>query len=93
MFIISDSKGTGKTKVLIEKVKAAGKDGILVCADPDSMRERAYSYGITGLTIWSYKDLYRSKLDDCDKQIYIHDISKFIKHSFYGVAGYSVNID
>lgn len=93
MFVINGKKGTGKTKVLIEKVKAEGENGLLVCADPKAMRERAYEYGITGLNIISYKDLLSRGLDNCDKQTYIHDINKFLKYSFYGVAGYTLNID
>lgn len=88
MFIINGGKGTGKTKALIERVKA--EDGILVCKDTIAMRERAYDYGITGLNIMSYDDLYESKVDNYDKPIYIHDINQFIKYSFHEVKGYSL---
>lgn len=88
MFIISGGKGIGKTRTLIERVKA--EDGILVCEDTISMRERAYGYGITGLNLISYDDLYECKVDSYDKPIYIHDINKFIKYSFQEVKGYSV---
>lgn len=86
MFIISGGRGIGKTKALIERVKA--EDGVIVCEDPASMRTRAYDYGITGLDIISYEELYKTQT--CDKVIYIHDINKFIKHAFPEVKGYSV---
>lgn len=91
MFIISGDKGTGKTKALIERAKA--EDGIIVCEDTISMRERAYAYGITGLNLLSYYDFYECKVNKYDKPIYIHDINNFIKYSFQEVKGYTVNID
>ena len=54
MFVISGGKGTGKTKALLERVKA--ENAIVVCEDTMEMRERAYGYGITGLNIMSYKE-------------------------------------
>lgn len=87
MFIISGGKGIGKTRALIEKVKL--EDGILICEDPVHMRERAYGYGITGLNLASYDELYESNLDTYDKPVYIHDINKFLKYNFPNVKGYS----
>ena len=56
MFIISGEKGTGKTKLLLETAKA--NNGIVICKDPESMRDRAHRYGITGLDIVGYGDAY-----------------------------------
>jgi hypothetical protein len=91
MFIISGEKGTGKTRTLIERVKA--EDGILVCEDTIAMRERAYAYGITGLNLMTYDELYECDIDTYDKPIYIHDINRFIKYSFHEVKGYSVCLE
>ena len=88
MFIISGGKGIGKTKALIERAK--DEDGIIVCENTMAMRERAYDYGITGLNIISYEELYACKVENYDKPIYIHDINKFIKYNFPEVKGYSV---
>lgn len=88
MFIVSGGKGTGKTKTLLMRAKA--EDGVVVCENPDAMRERAHGYGITGLTIVRYTDL----LGDCyDKPVFVHDISKFMHTVFQGVTGYSINLD
>ena len=91
MFIISGGHGTGKTRALVERVKA--EDGILVCEDTIAMRERVYSYGITGLNIISYDELYECRVDSYDKAIFIHDINSFIKYGFPEVKGYSINLD
>ena len=91
MFVIGGNKGTGKTRTLIERAKA--EDGIIVCEDTVAMRERAYAYGITGLNLISYDDLYECKVESYDKPIYIHDINKFIKYNFHEVKGYTLNLD
>lgn len=88
MFIISGGKGIGKTRALIERVKS--EDGILVCEDTIAMRKRAYCYGITGLNIISYEELYKGEIDFYNMPLYIHDINKFIKHRFPEVKGYSL---
>ncbi len=86
MFIISGGRGTGKTKALLERAKAEG--GIVVCRDPDKMRERAHRYGIVGLDIVGYNDLYAD-----DKPVYIHDINKFIEHNMPEAKGYTLCMD
>ena len=86
MFIISGGKGTGKTRVLLERAKA--ENGIVVCENPDAMRERAHRYGIVGLDIVAYGDVYLA-----GKPVYIHNINKFIEHNMPEAAGYSLNID
>jgi hypothetical protein len=89
MFIVSGEKGTGKTKALLEKAKA--ENGVIACADPISMRARAYSYGIVGLDIISYDDLYNKSIGD--KALYIHDINKFIRYSFPEAQGYTLCVE
>lgn len=86
MFIISGGRGTGKTRALLER--AATEGGIVVCRDPDVMRARAHKYGITGLDIVSYNDLYVA-----GKPVYIHDINKFIEHNMPEAKGYTLCID
>jgi len=86
MFIISSEKGTGKTRALLERAKAEG--GIVVCKDPEAMRERAYRYGIVGLDIVGYGDNYLA-----GKPVYIHDINKFIENNMPDAKGYTLCID
>ncbi len=82
MIIISGGRGIGKTKMLLEQAAASG--GTIVCSDPDTLRARAYRYGITGLDIISYSDLGTS-----EKPVYIHDVNKFLVERFGNVQGYT----
>ena len=91
MFIVSGGRGTGKTRTLIERAKA--EDGIIVCKDTIALREKAHSYGITGLNIISYDDLYECEIDHYGKPLFIHDINSFISYSFHEVKGYSLSIE
>jgi hypothetical protein len=86
MFIVSGGKGTGKTRALLEKAKA--ENGIVVCENPDLMLQRAHKYGITGLDIVGYGDIYLA-----GKPVYIHDINKYIEHSMPEAAGYTLSLD
>ena len=86
MFIISGEKGTGKTKALLEKAKE--ENGIVVCKNPDKMIDRAHRYGITGLDIVGYGDIYLA-----GKPVYIHDINKFIEYNIPEAKGYTLSID
>ena len=86
MFTISGGRGTGKTKLLLETAKA--NNGVVVCCDPDAMRDRAHRYGITGLDIVGYGDVYIT-----GKPVYIHDVNKFIEHNMPEAAGYTLNLD
>lgn len=86
MFIIGGEKGTGKTRVLLERAKA--ENGVIVCKNPEAMRERAHRYGIVGLDIVGYGDVYLA-----GKPVYIHDINKFIAHNMPEAAGYTLNLD
>ena len=50
-------------------------------------------YGITGLNIISYEDLYECDVERYGKPLFIHDINQFIKYSFHEVKGYTINLD
>jgi hypothetical protein len=52
------------------------------------MRDRAYRYGITGLDIVGYGDIYIA-----GKPVFIHDINKFIEHNMPEAKGYTLCID
>lgn len=88
MFIVSGGRGTGKTKVLLERVKS--EDAIIVCDDVIAMRERAYNYGIVGLNIISYEEYCRTPSELLDKSVYVHNINKLLKRINSNTKGYSV---
>ena len=54
MYRIIDNRGTGKTSRLL--LLAKENNGIVVCANPISMREKAHRYGLTGIECMSYTE-------------------------------------
>jgi hypothetical protein len=88
MFIVYGERGIGKTKKLIEQ--AVETNGIIACRDPEHMRARAHSYGITGLTVVSYEELANRKIVHPSKPVYIHDINSFIEYNFQEVKGFTI---
>lgn len=88
MFIVSGGRGTGKTKALLERVKA--ENAIVVCENTMEMRERAYGYGITGLNIINYEDYCRTPSELLNKPVYIHNVNKLLERINSNTKGYSV---
>lgn len=88
MFIVSGGRGTGKTRTLLERVKE--EDAIVACEDTIVMRERAYSYGITGLNIITYEEYCRLDSDTLGKPVYIADVNRLLKRINPNTKGYSV---
>ena len=94
MYRIIDTRGTGKTSRLM--LIAKENDAIFVCQNQNSMRQKAYSYGITGIEFIGY--------NECDKlnteffkghKIVVDDLEMFINFIFNGVnlIGYSLSKD
>lgn len=58
MYRIIDGRGTGKTSRLL--LLAKENNGIVVCAWPHAMREKAYNYGLTGIDFMSYEEFIQN---------------------------------
>lgn len=58
MYRIIDCRGTGKTSRLL--LLAKENNGIVVCALPNLMREKAYRYGLTGIDFMSYHEFVQN---------------------------------
>ena len=89
MYRIIDNRGNGKTLRLMLIAKET--EAVYVCANPDSMRNRAYSYGITGIDFISYDDYCNYPNE---KEVVIDDLEKFA--SYIGKAkliGFTVSKD
>ena len=54
MYRIIDKRCSGKTSRLL--LLAKENNGIVVCRNPERMREKAYGYGLTGIDFVSYED-------------------------------------
>lgn len=90
MYRIIDTRGTGKTSRLMLIAKEAG--ALFVCQDPNSMRQKAYSYGITGIDFISYKDLL--EFPHKDKTVVIDELDYFVKQAIgTKLIGYSISKD
>lgn len=90
MYRIIDTRGTGKTSRLMLIAKETGAS--FVCQNPDSMRQKAYSYGITGIDFISYKDLLEFPYED--KLVVIDELDYFVKQAIGAkLIGYSISKD
>lgn len=58
MYRIIDGRGSGKTSRLM--LLAKEHNGIVVCANPNSMREKAHRYGFTEIEFMSYADFIKT---------------------------------
>lgn len=91
MFRIIESRGTGKTGRLM--LLAKENNGILVCANPHAMLEKAIAYGLVGFDIISYYD-YINDQYDTNKPCYIDELELFVKRAFKGeLDGYSISLE
>ena len=86
---IIDNRGTGKTSRLF--LLAKENNGIVVCHNPQVMRDKAYAYGIVGVDFISYSEyahMFHFHLPQ-DKPIYIDELSCFLKYLDKNICGYS----
>lgn len=96
MIQIIDTRGTGKTSRLLLLAKET--DATVVSFDPISLREKASYYGISGVKMISYKELFYS---DYDKNIHtnflIDELESYVAYSLAlsgsrsKLAGYSLS--
>lgn len=89
MFRIIEERSSGKTRKLIEE--AYKNNGVVLCSNPERMREKALAYGIPFADFASYNNLiyYTTTIDK--RPIYIDELEMFL--SRYGVAGYNMSIE
>lgn len=69
MYRIIDGRGTGKTSRLL--LLAKEHDGIVICAYPEWMREKAYKYGLTGIDFISYTEFIKG-IKERDVKVPMH---------------------
>lgn len=89
IYRIIDSRDSGKTSRLM--LLAKENNGILVCNDPYSMRNKAYAYGLVGFDIISYIDYLNGNYDKT-KPCFIDELELFIKRGLgKSFKGYSLS--
>ena len=94
MYRIIDGRGTGKTSRLL--LLAKENNGIVVCHNPEAMREKAYGYGLVGIDFASYYE-YTDYLDGYgdsifeNKPIFIDEIELFLQMFDSNIQGYTIS--
>ena len=94
MYRIIDGKGTGKTSRLLLLAKES--NGVVVCAHPEKMREKAYAYGLTGIdfiTYTAYCEFLNGYGDPAlvGKPIFIDELDKFLYIYDAEIKGYTIS--
>ena len=95
MYRIIDKKRSGKTSRLLLLAKES--NGIVVCQNPDKMREKAHSYGLAGIRFVSYKDFDRDVVESyVDGQGYnsptfIDELDEYLKYLQFNIQGYTIS--
>ena len=87
MFRIIDSRSSGKTSRLMLLAKETSS--AIACSNPSAMRQKAYSYGITGIDFISYSDLFTGGWTE--ENVLIDELEEFVKQYIdANITGYSL---
>ena len=87
MYRIIDSRSSGKTSRLMLLAKET--DSAIACSNPSAMRQKAYSYGITGIDFISYSDLFTGGWTE--ENVLIDELEEFVKQYIdANITGYSL---
>ena len=90
MIRIIAGRGTGKTLKLMELAKE--HNGVIVCANPYAMKQKAQSYGITGFDIISYKDYFTN--DYQTQNCFIDEIEMMFHYmTNNNLTGYTLSLE
>lgn len=89
MFRIIDERSTGKTRKLIEE--AHKNNGVILCLNPERMKEKAMAYKIPFVDFASYDNLIYYATNINKRPIYIDELEIFL--SRYNIAGYDMSIE
>lgn len=88
---IIDSRATGKSGRLM--LLAKEDNGIIVCGNPNAMRDKAYRYGITGIEFISYAEYMHHKVEYTHRKVYIDELEIFINHCCGNLSGYTLSVE
>lgn len=91
MYRIIEGRSTGKTLRLM--LLAKENNGILVCANPYAMREKAHAYGLTGFDIVSYHDYFNDIYDFKTKKCFVDELESLVKYMGNNLSGYTISVE
>lgn len=89
MIKIIDKRGSGKTSRLL--LLAKQNDGIVVCKNPEKLRDKAYEYGLVGINFMSYEDFDFNDYFDCP--VYIDNIDELLLYKNKDIIGFTLSED
>ena len=87
MYQIIDDRASGKTSRLF--LLAKENNGIVVCHNPKSMRDKALAYGIVGIDFISYQDYPKIMATNKTHPVFIDELSSFWKYCDPHFSGYT----
>ena len=88
MYRIIDGRSSGKTSRLM--LLAKENNTTIACSNPNAMRRKAYSYGITGIDFISYNELFNTEPNSNDG-VFIDEIEQFLSYALNSkILGYSL---
>ena len=87
---IIDIRGTGKTSKLFNLAKE--NNGIVVCSNSAIFREKAYSYGITGIDFITYSEFLENLENYKFRKVYIDELDQLAMR-IPNIEGYTFSID
>lgn len=91
MYKIIDDRATGKTSRLM--LLAKEKNAIIVCPNPEAMRNKSYQYGIIGIDFISYGEYYNNMLNKYKHTpILIDELENFVSYiTSENLIGYTLS--
>lgn len=78
MIKIIDKRGTKKTYKLM--LEARTTRGVIVCANPRAMQEKAYGYGLIGIDFISYEQFINNYEPNDIGDYYIDELEDFVRY-------------
>ena len=88
MYRIIGGRGSGKTSRVM--LLAKENNATIVCSNPNAMRNKAQSYGITGINFISYNELFDTE-PNSSGVVFIDEIEQFLSYALNSkILGYSL---
>ena len=83
---IISGRSSGKTKQLMLMAKEHGC--LIACSNPNAMKQKAHSYGISGLVFVSYDELFKIN----NEKVMIDEVEQFLQKYLPNleILGYSL---
>lgn len=88
MYRIIDKRGSGKTSRLM--LLAKEHNGVIVCANPTAMKNKALGYGLTGFDVISFEDYFTNIGEYMGKNVFIDELEYLLK-LMGNIKGYTLS--